>query len=446
MTDYQGVAPGSRPFKIFPGTNNSTTQNALIDQTVVFTANQSYTLIHTGFSRPGQTPADQLLVMQDAPPTVGPTDIAVRAMHLGAGLGNIDVYVSHSGGTTALPATATFTNLAYGNVTSYATLPALPSIRGVPLASIVGGYSLPSGTFAASGFAVGDQINASGFGVTANDGRSVITAITPSRTTGSTSLSATATGFARAAGSFVDDGFVAGTWITVSGFAATENNGRFLITAVTPTELTVGGTTGSATLAATTAGYTRTTGSFVTDGFFIGMPVSASGFTQSANNGASTVTNVTATTLTVAKAPATVAEDAAAGRTVSRAAANVVEAAAAGRMITSDAGITVTKSATIAPQAPAARQIIGELVFRATQTGTTTLVAEWTAPPGEPANPAANLQALGGSTMGGSAIMGLLVPRSVAGSSAPQTAPGNNPPTPGFLVPTWIFAIDKHPR
>src|SRR5687768_15374697 len=70
MTDHQAAAPGSRPVKIFPGTNNMSTQNALIDQTVVFTANQSYTLIHTGFSRPGQTPADQLLVMQDAAPTV----------------------------------------------------------------------------------------------------------------------------------------------------------------------------------------------------------------------------------------------------------------------------------------------------------------------------------------------------------------------------------------
>src|SRR5687767_9197445 len=47
MTDYQGVAPGSRPFKIFPGTNDLNTQNALIDQTLVFERDKSYTLIHT---------------------------------------------------------------------------------------------------------------------------------------------------------------------------------------------------------------------------------------------------------------------------------------------------------------------------------------------------------------------------------------------------------------
>lgn len=39
-------------------------------------------------------------------------------------------------------------------------------------------------------------------------------------------------------------------------------------------------TTGSVTLAATAAGYTRTTGSFVTDGFLVGQEVTPAGFTQ----------------------------------------------------------------------------------------------------------------------------------------------------------------------
>src|SRR5688500_8482107 len=51
MTDYQGVGPGSRHFRIFPGTNDNTTQNFLIDQNIDFVANRSYTLIHTGRSR-----------------------------------------------------------------------------------------------------------------------------------------------------------------------------------------------------------------------------------------------------------------------------------------------------------------------------------------------------------------------------------------------------------
>ncbi len=61
-------------------------------------------------------------------------------------------------------------------------------------------------------------------------------------------------------------------------------------------------------LSATTTGYTRTTGSFVTNGFVVGMVVYAGGFANSENNGYSKVTAVTATTLTVDKTPALVAE------------------------------------------------------------------------------------------------------------------------------------------
>lgn len=57
-------------------------------------------------------------------------------------------------------------------------------------------------------------------------------------------------------------------------------------------------TTGSGTFAATSTGYTRSSGSFVTDGFRIGMEVNATGFTNSANNAAKTLTSVSALALT----------------------------------------------------------------------------------------------------------------------------------------------------
>lgn len=57
--------------------------------------------------------------------------------------------------------------------------------------------------------------------------------------TGLTSLSATATTFVRAAGSFVTDGFAVGDIVTASGFATAGNNGRFAVTAVAATILTV---------------------------------------------------------------------------------------------------------------------------------------------------------------------------------------------------------------
>lgn len=51
----------------------------------------------------------------------------------------------------------------------------------------------------------------------------------PNKTTGSTSLSASVGAFARAAGSFVTDGFATNDVIVVTGFATAGNNGRFRI-------------------------------------------------------------------------------------------------------------------------------------------------------------------------------------------------------------------------
>lgn len=70
-------------------------------------------------------------------------------------------------------------------------------------------------------------------------------------------------------------------------------------------------TTGTTSLAATATGYTRAVGSFVTDGFKVGMEVLAAGFTGN-NNGYKVITAVTATTLTVAS-PVTMSTEAAGG-------------------------------------------------------------------------------------------------------------------------------------
>lgn len=370
LTDYQGVAPGARVFRVFPGTNDLTTQNALIAETLTFLPDQSYTLIHTGFSRPGQNPADQLLVIQETAPTVAATDVAVRARHLGAGMGNVDIYVSRAGGTTPLPTTPTFANLAYGAVTPYVTVAPVGRSGSIPLAASTLGYSRPTGSFASDGFVVGDQILVAGFpsSASANNARSTITSITEQKTTGPIALAATTTGFTRTAGSFIADGFVPNSWVTVSGFETGANNGRFLISAVTATTLTYSSPAGT----------------------------------------------------------------------------TVAEAEGPNRTVTADARLGVSRATVTS--AVGARTVVGELVFRATSPGSTTVIAEWRAPPGEPANPAANLQALGGSTQGGSAIMAMLVSASVPGSSAPQATEQSNPPTPSFLAPTFIFAIDKHPR
>jgi hypothetical protein len=69
-------------------------------------------------------------------------------------------------------------------------------------------------------------------------------------------------------------------------------------------------TTGSATLAATATGYSRASGSFLTDGLAVGMEITPTGF---AANTVAVLTGVTALTLTTA---ARAVETAAASRTI----------------------------------------------------------------------------------------------------------------------------------
>jgi len=73
-------------------------------------------------------------------------------------------------------------------------------------------------------------------------------------------------------------------------------------------------TTGSVTLSATATKYVRTTGSFVTDNFVVGQVITAAGFGVGGNNGTKTITAVVALEITVAEA--LTIEAAAAGRSL----------------------------------------------------------------------------------------------------------------------------------
>ena len=57
-------------------------------------------------------------------------------------------------------------------------------------------------------------------------------------------------------------------------------------------------TTGSVQISATATGYERATGSFLTDGFLSGMEVGGTGFGETANNAKKTLSSVTALTMT----------------------------------------------------------------------------------------------------------------------------------------------------
>ena len=116
---------------------------------------------------------------------------------------------------------------------------------------------------------------------------------------------------------FVHDGFKIGQKITVAGFSNLLNNGTFLVTGVTDTTLTVNGTLADETASgdeeivvhipktpvttinvnANAGTFTRTSGSFLDEGFAPGMRFSAFGFNAHFDN--FIVESVTATTLKV---------------------------------------------------------------------------------------------------------------------------------------------------
>ena len=88
-------------------------------------------------------------------------------------------------------------------------------------------------------------------------------------------------------------------------------------------------TTGATTLAATATGYTRSSGSFLTQGFKPGMEILAAGFSNASSNGRGVITSVATLALTVTAYDVTYSngELTATGRTLA------VDSAAAGRTI-----------------------------------------------------------------------------------------------------------------
>ena len=121
-TPYQGMGAGARRLRIFPTSENiNITSQVVIDTTITFTANSYYTLVHIGLARPGQSPADRLWVIEDAiPATIGASQVAMRVINAGVGLGAVDVdAASAANGTFASQAA----NVAYGAATPYTLVP-----------------------------------------------------------------------------------------------------------------------------------------------------------------------------------------------------------------------------------------------------------------------------------------------------------------------------------
>ena len=261
FTPYQATTPGARPLRVFPTTSDiHVTSTRLIDTTLTFEAGQYYTIVHMGLARPGGAVENRVVLLQDdAPDAITAGNFALRAMHLGTGWGDIDVYGATST-SAAYPGSELFTDVSFQSVTNYREVAVGGlALRALPVGEVTSLRSLAN-TVAQTGEPGVDEDNLEPIGGTEMPGSAMLAIFTPGsvvgssapqgaafvRTTSDTTLFATATGYARTEGSFISNGFFVGQQITVDGFANAQNNGTSVITDVTALTLTVtktGGTT-----------------------------------------------------------------------------------------------------------------------------------------------------------------------------------------------------------
>ena len=149
----------------------------------------------------------------------------------------------------------------------------------------------------------------SGHGIV-DTGTTTLSVTTDSIDTGTITISCnvarTYTRTAGGSGSFITDGFAVGQYVTVSGYAAANDNGVKVIQSLTATVMTV-----LPSIALTTeAGggdeririplcYTRASGSFVTDGFLADDSIIASGYSAANDNLTRVIASVAALKITV---------------------------------------------------------------------------------------------------------------------------------------------------
>ena len=131
--NWRNLPPGQHHIKVFftnttaAGTDVSVVSQVFVDTTLTFEEGKKYTILHYGFAKAGATPKQQLVVIEDAPPTPATGQIGVRAINAAPALGPVDIY--------AIPATAiggaasggaAFTSVAPGTIATWLGLAALP--------------------------------------------------------------------------------------------------------------------------------------------------------------------------------------------------------------------------------------------------------------------------------------------------------------------------------
>lgn len=120
--NYQGTQAGNRSFRVFnyDGTGSTAGNTSVLGElSFNFEAGKYYTVLHVGFARPGGSPANQFKVIEDVLPTPG-SQIALRVIHAGSGIGNVDVFLTPTT-TSDITGAPAVSGLAFGAATPYIT-------------------------------------------------------------------------------------------------------------------------------------------------------------------------------------------------------------------------------------------------------------------------------------------------------------------------------------
>ncbi len=168
---YNPILAGERTIRVFLSSTDVTVAQTVVNETkFAFEEGKSYTLVHSGFMRSGQTPAAAVGVAEDAPPTPAAGKVVMRTLNLGAGLAALDVYVGTT--TSGLPSgTPRWTNVAFGAFTPYveldtAALRVAATATGTAAPLVVANTAAPAGSAATGTSSPIPGVRIAGSGIT----------------------------------------------------------------------------------------------------------------------------------------------------------------------------------------------------------------------------------------------------------------------------------------
>jgi len=138
---YRPFGVGNHTIKVFlSSTDPAIASQVVTEVTQDFADGGRYTFVHSGFMRSGSSPVAAATILEDSPPTPGAGKVGLRVLNLGAGIGNLDIFVGTTATAGQTPsAAATWTGVAYGAATPYVEL----DTAGLRVAATAAGTTTP---------------------------------------------------------------------------------------------------------------------------------------------------------------------------------------------------------------------------------------------------------------------------------------------------------------